>query len=78
MHDTHVQFIIRQWYWVISIFIKDVNATLAGICFIQSSKFLTHIHGEILDLLPDNDSSANPALWILTPFSDHFLVLADI
>ena len=46
--------------------------------FVQCSKFTTHIHGGILDLIFDNDKSAKQASWIPTPFSDHFTVLADI
>ena len=46
--------------------------------FIEGSKITTHIDGAILDLLPNNDSSVNPALRIVTPFSDRFIVSADI
>ena len=32
---------------------------------------------EIVDLILDNDPSANPSLCILTPYSDYYVVLAD-
>lgn len=46
--------------------------------FIQQSKFRTCIHWGMQDLAHENNPSANPALCIPTPFSDHFVVLVDI
>ena len=46
--------------------------------FIQRSTYSTHKYGGILDLIFDNDESKNPAEWMPSPFSDHFIMMFDL
>lgn len=42
----------------------------------QRSKYSTHIHGGILDLVFD-DKKSEPVDWVPSPFSDHFVIIFD-
>jgi len=43
--------------------------------FNQQSKYTTHNHGGILDLVFDTSDSAKEISWIPSPYSDHFVML---
>ena len=45
--------------------------------FSQRSKYSTHIHGGILDLVFDTKKN-NPVQWMPTPYSDHFVLMIDL
>jgi len=44
--------------------------------FHQRSRYSTHIHGGILDLVFD-DRKSDPVEWVPSPYSDHFVILID-
>jgi len=43
--------------------------------FNQQSKYTTHNHGGILDLVFDSSDSAKEISWIPSAYSDHFVLL---
>ena len=45
--------------------------------FHQRSRYSTHIHGGILDLVFD-DNKSESVEWIPSPYSDHFVLLIQI
>ena len=46
--------------------------------FIQRSRYSTHIHGGILDLVFDNSNCNDAVSWIPSPYSDHFILFVTI
>ena len=45
--------------------------------FTQRSRYSTHIHGGILDLVFDQKKS-EPVQWMPSPYSDHFIIIVDM
>ena len=45
--------------------------------FSQRSRYSTHIHGGILDLVFDTGKNG-PVQWIPSPYSDHFVIMIDL
>ena len=54
-----------------------LNDVLPQDSFHQRCTYPTHIDGNILDLIFD-DNCADAAAWMPSPYSDHFLIFIDI
>ena len=57
--------------------VAKVNPLIQNFNLSQRSQYSTHIHGGILDLVFDT-SNSNAVSFLLSPFSDHFVLFFQI
>ena len=57
--------------------VAKVNPLIQNFNLSQHSQYSTHIHGGILDLVFDT-SNSNAVSFLLSPFSDHFVLFFQI
>ena len=50
---------------------------LTRFAFTQRLNYSAHTYGEILDLISRNRKQI-PVEWLLSPYSDHFILLIDV
>ena len=58
-------------------YIDLFDNVLTRFAFTQRLNYSTHTYGEIVDLISRNRKQI-PVEWLLSPYSDHFILLIDV